>query len=522
MRLILTGFVFVLTCAAGAVAKPSWALPPTEFALQLPQPLPGCFEAADTTLLRQRIDEVLTRSGALVPGTDTSRSISFSLDSLDGACRLQATLTSQGAPVHAMRILLDGEPLVRSFALNQTLDQLSQGWLAAKAARLQILSKPTGVKVVVGDSVLGITPLVLERLKPEPLAYRLEARGWESRHDSVQLWAGVSVKREFELVRSRAWKDSVQHEIAKARKDSLWAIAINNPTNTLSELYRHLFEILPATGGSVAVLPFQELGDLPGGYSPGAMAAEAATRYLFPGKGWRLSDTAAIHAAYGKDGFGIQGNTADSAVGELGKRLGSSVVVTGMVNVKGGQQWVSVRLVSSATGELLAAGMAELESAPLEDSYRGLFGRRTDMTDALWRSALLPGWGQCRLDAHGHAAAVAGTTVLAGAATLWSWLDFAAKDDRLDRYLRHDLSTVRSGEAFGDWRRRAETVRGDRNDAALRSIVLSGVLGAAWLVNVVDAGILGYQRSREIHSRLYPWIPTLRATPTEVRMDWMY
>lgn len=522
MRLILTGSVLALTCAAGAVAGPSWVLPPAPITWQPPRPLPGCFEAADTALLRQRIGVALAKSGAFTLGTDTSRSLSLALDSLDGSCRLQARLASQGGVSNAVRILLDGEPLVRSFALSQTLDELSQGWLATKVGRLQILSRPAGVKVVVDDSVLGTTPLVLERLKPEAFVYRLEARGWEAQYDSVQLWPGVLVKRERVLVRSRAWRDSVQHEIAKVRKDSLWAIAINHTTNTLPELYRRLFEALPTTGGKVAILPFQELGDLPKGYSPGAMAAEAAWLALLPSKGWKSFDTAAIHTAFGKDGFGVQGNTADSAVGDLGKRLGSQAIVTGMVNVKEGQQLVSVRLVSSATGELLAAGMAELESAPLEDSYRSLYGRRTEMTEALWRSAVLPGWGQYGLGAKAQAAAAAGTTVLASAAALWSWLDYAAKNDRLDRYLHHDLSTVRPGENFEDWRGRAEAVRGDRNDAAFRSMLLSCALGAVWIANVVDAGILGYQRSHAIHSRLYPWIPTLRAAPSEVRMDWAY
>jgi Family of unknown function (DUF5683)/PEGA domain len=522
VRTFLTASVLALLCAAGAFAGPSWVLPETPVSLELPRPLHGCMDAADTTSLRRRIEQVLVRSAAFVVKPDSTRSLSLVLDSIDGNCRLQATLLNQGTRTSAARILVDGEPLVRSFALTQALDELSQGWLSSRTSRLQIQSQPSGVGVYLHDTLLGITPLMLERLKPEPMIYRLAAHGWETLQDSVQLWAGVPVKRELQLVRSRQWRDSLQHEVAKVRKDSLWAIAINHTTNTLPELYRRLFEVLPAKGGKITILPFQELGDLPAGYSPGALAAEVGTLRLLPGKGWTLSDTAAVHAAFGRDGFGIQGSTPDSAVGELGKKLGGSVIMVGMVNVKEGQQLLSVRMVSALNGELLAAGMAELESAPLEDSYRNLYGRRTEMSDALWRSAVVPGWGQYGLGARWHAAAAAGATVVTGAATAWSWLDYGAKNDRLDLYLKHDLSTVRAGEKFADWRDRAEQVRADRNDAAIRSTILTGVLGTVWLANLVDAGILGYQRSHEIRSRQYHWVPTIRVAPTEMRMDWTY
>jgi len=487
-------------------------------------PMQGCPSALASDSVANRLALILDSSGVFVPSQDASALMRIHLDTVDGTCRITAELEKDGVPLEGYRLLAPEKSLSYPNQLKQAVDEVADNWYKLKSARLTVITKPSGVPVLLNGVMVGNTPISVEHLNPGSALVRLAAQGWESISDTLLLEASSALRREYALRRSPAWLDSVHRAEVAHRSDSIWIFARTSPAQALPELFSRLVpKDFPAGRQSVAIIPFQVEGVMTNsGYNPGMMAAEYGVAQYGKDPRFVVVEREELNRLLGEQALAQAGAVDDSGAAQAGKLLAVRYLVTGTVRFQGAKQEFTARMVSVETGQIVSAAVATCASDNLENLYRTAIGERGQMTSSLYRSAVGPGWGQFYTDHPIHGGIALGATVAALGFAGWSWFDYSEKDEILNKYLRYDPSTLRSGETPAQWASDAEAARKANNDASLRFGLSLGVLGGVWALNLVDAGILGYEESRRIRTEYFSWMPSATIGPDNMRLSWRF
>jgi TolB-like protein len=291
----------------------------------------------------------------------------------------------------------------------------------------------------------------------------------------------------------------------------------------LDGLYTQLLAVdLGSDRPAVAILPFTTTGTAKVGYDAGTMAAEYGAVRLAKDYRVQLVDRSNVNALLKEQALTLSGVATDSGAVQAGKILSVRYLITGSVLVEGRTQTVSARLTSVETGAVVSAALATVESEQAEDLYRSAIGERDQLSSSLYRSAVGPGWGQF-YTGHPVHGALALTAVVGALGWLgWNAVDFRDKEDRLSQFRDKDASTVIQGEIASAWTARAEAARADRNAASRQVTISLLTLGGVWIVNLVDAGILGYRDSRGIRSEYFSLVPAPVATGDGLALSWRF
>jgi len=496
---------------------------PESLQLLPPHALPGCLESADTAAMAQELMAQVPKSGIFQLAKDAKGFLRLSVDSSSGLCHLNASLQEEDVLLESHRLLAPGEK-VSSSHWESLLTELSHSWLARKAARLEVTTKPSGGDVYLAGRLVGRSPVVLDALEPGTMSLRLSSPGWNDFQDTLRLEAGVLLQRAYSLTRSQAWLDSVHRAEVAHRRDSIWTSARSTPAQALPDLFARLARIsLPAGRQSVAVLPFQSSGTKSGEYDPGVMAAEYGVAYFMKDPRFTVVERDGLNRLLKEQALALSGAVSDSGAAAAGRLVAARYLVTGTVTTTGRTQSFAARLVDVETGEIVSAAVATVGSDGLEELYRTAIGERGQLSGSLYRSAAGPGWGQFYTGHPVHGGVFLAATVASLGFVGWSYADYLSKDDDYKKFRNHDVSTVVSGESSDQWLARAEHARSARNDAATQINVSLAVLGGVWVANLVDAGILGYQESRRIKAEYFAWAPAaVEVVPGGALLSWRF
>ncbi len=374
-----------------------------------------------------------------------------------------------------------------------------------------------------GGIEAGVTPLRVEGLTPGVLGIAFTHPEWSDMADTLLVQAGQNLALNRTLERSADWLEAKRRADLAARRDSVWSAARTAPAKDLSELFDRL--AAPVAAGSrsaVAILPFDVQGSQEGSYNPGLMAAEYGVARWSTDPRFAVVERAGVSKLLAEQAFAQSGAVSDSGAAQMGRLAAAKLLVTGTVSVADGKQVFAARLVDVETGAILSAAVSEKPSADMEALYRESLGEKGQMSAAVYRSLVGPGWGQFYT---GHpvqgTVALLGTLGAIGFAT-WAYIDYADKDDQLQKFRKHDPSTARPDESFEAWLERAEAARADKNDAGTMLGISFGVVGAVWALNVVDAAILGHLESKRIKAKYFAYVPTPVVRPEGVTLAWRF
>lgn len=236
-------------------------------------------------------------------------------------------------------------------------------------------------------------------------------------------------------------------------------------------------------GAVVAVLPASAEPDLEGARPAFATALLSArlskAGHLKPLDPHRTS--ALVEAAVGPDGAWQPSWDAAAAAGRL---MGAELVLVSHLHRAGPAMGLQTLLIDARTGKPQARGATALELEAYEALYTDTVDRR-DASDAVWRSAVAPGWGQIYNGDVGRGAgyAAAAGVLFAGAAASMA-LGLMAESDYADN---DPASVVR---------------RDDANAHYDRTNYLLATLGAVWVASMVDAWLTAQPRASIDHAAL--------------------
>ncbi len=327
-----------------------------------------------------------------------------------------------------------------------------------------------------------VTPQALQAMVGE--ATLKEAQGKDAQMRDMALSFGAkklvvtSIKGKTVLVRMT---NAETGEISGAARISLDGEAAAGPTlppATLNAALRRLtdrlaaaFRTLPGDGAKkrVAVLPFKENGDVSTKNALGTLvSAELVTRFRRD-YDFTLVERARLDSVLKEMELASLGLIDEERAPRLGALVEADVIVLGSTLDAGTSIKIYAQVIDVVTGVTLLADNTELAAAGLVALSSDAVVLRT-RSGALFRSLLVPGWGQLynRQPIKGYVF-IGLAIAIAGTAGAMQALSAVAAQDYLRATSNFDAHAQRS-ENYG-----------------IAAVSLWGTLGAFWIYNVIDA-----------------------------------
>ena len=301
----------------------------------------------------------------------------------------------------------------------------------------------------------------------------------------------VAVATGLSLASESAQLGAPAAEIARPR-NLVEAVSVDVAMRMLADELVSGFAKLPGNVRyrRLAVLPFSELGAETKKRELGAVVTAELSTSLRRDHGLLLVERQKLQQVMGEIKLGQSGVFDASSAPEIGKLSDAQALVIGSVAETGDRYRIDARIVSTETSEALATASQAVPAANLVSLSSDAVVLRSKK-DALFRSLLIPGWGQIynREPAKGY------VFMGAEAASLLSALTF----QQLGKSAEQQYKTATPDQLGATPEARAAAAEALRVKAesryTLRNVSLF-TAGGLWLLNVLDAYFSGVDGDR--------------------------
>ncbi len=307
------------------------------------------------------------------------------------------------------------------------------------------------------------------------------------------------------------WDEVAPVAKAEVKKPDTSAVAKSPATvDDIDRLFAILFSQMKtdsATSIPIAVLPFTANGTVPP--QAAQMVSEAAVTDISKTKHFVIVERAQLQKVVSEIAFSQTGMVDDSKTLEAGKMLAAKYLVTGSVTEDNGLRLVSARIIETESGSVVASADAKIAVRKMDDLTKALFAEKVDPKSALFRSTVLPGWGQFYTGHAGQGTASLVLAVVGAAAVGYTTYEWSSAKKDADAFRTHSPSTVQANESPAHWLRRGNAAIAKANDAATNCDIAIAALGGVWVLNMVDALICGAVESKKVKKHYFSVIPVL-------------
>ncbi|MCU0608276.1 MAG: CsgG/HfaB family protein [Chitinispirillaceae bacterium] len=270
----------------------------------------------------------------------------------------------------------------------------------------------------------------------------------------------------------------------------------------IEEKIQSLFQQISAsdTASSVhaiAVLPFNS--SVP---DEGTMVAEKAVVFFSSQPKYKVIERAEFLRVAQELALSQSGMIEEQKAIEAGKMLAAEVMLAGSVTAAFGGKTITARLIDTRTGVLIASASVTVEAAVMTSFVKEAMGEQGGPSGAIFRSLLVPGWGQYFVHKP-----VAGTIYLSLAALsvsglVYTGVDFAGKDADYS-----DLLSGGIGMSATQYAQALKDAGTKRSDAATIFAMAGGITGGVWVINIIDAAIRGSANAKRVRHLYFSCSP---------------
>ena len=265
----------------------------------------------------------------------------------------------------------------------------------------------------------------------------------------------------------------------------------------------------------LAVLPFADNT----GRSQGQGVAECLVARLQKGKRFLLVDRMEFRKAMSEIDLSYMDFTDSASALKTGRILSAPYLLTGNIADVFGTCRITAKIIRTETSEIMASASINTAPAALTELTKELLGEKGKITSSLFRSMVVPGWGQFYTDhsvrggislaAFAGAAGYLGYSIYSASQKKKEWKNFAdwmGTDDWTanvnERYKTNPLAGANDSA-------KADSLYGIYSNKFDKAVVAGIVTGGVWVLNLLDAAIAGNQEKNKI--KLY-----FSATPERV------
>jgi len=234
----------------------------------------------------------------------------------------------------------------------------------------------------------------------------------------------------------------------------------------------------------LAVMQFTDVGPEAKKRELGTVVSAELATSLRRDHGLLLVEREKMGAVLAEAKLGAMGLTDAKDASKIGQLADAQALVVGQVSDAGGKFLISARILSADGGETLAAASESVAAATLVALSSDSVVLRS-RKDALFRSMVLPGFGQLYNRQPAKAGVFIGAEALLVGGAVFLHMSGASKEDAYKKYVPADGTdpTVAAAE-----------VKKLRDDAESRYALRNWAIGGAaaiWLVNAADAYFSG-------------------------------
>ncbi|MBD3240088.1 MAG: hypothetical protein GF331_05840, partial [Chitinivibrionales bacterium] len=266
-----------------------------------------------------------------------------------------------------------------------------------------------------------------------------------------------------------------------------------------------LARIVPSNArkARVAVLPFESTD---GTKAEGRTVAEYLVAGLRSRGLFTLVDRMDFQKVLGEIALSQSGLMDHGRAVDVGRMMSAEYVATGTIAEVMGLRTVAVRLVHVETGEVVVSAVLRVGESALDDITQELFSERANIASSVFRSLVVPGWGQMYSERKGRGVVSLVCCVGGLAATVISAVDrasdladYTAYGKRMETAAFYDSlnqATVdgRSyAEHLDDALDEHKTLYNEYSSAHGRTVAFAAITAGLWALNLVDAAIAGRQ-----------------------------
>jgi TolB-like protein len=282
------------------------------------------------------------------------------------------------------------------------------------------------------------------------------------------------------------------------------ASAFAAPRQDLDQLADRMVRALPDGRPAVAVLPLEG--------KQGVAISEYLVASLQASGRATVVERAQFQKVMGEQALALSGATTDSAAAQAGKLLSARYLVVGSVGNLMGSHRINLRLLDVESGKVLEAGSVTAQASEYEGLDKTLLGEQGQTSAAVFRSAVMPGWGQFYTN-HPVRGSVALVSFLGSTAFMgWSFVQASGHDDDLVAFRNKSLSVAGKAElqaqytaehgvfdqaGYNTWvEAQAAGFKSDRDDAIRNGQIGIGLMAGVYALNLVDAWWCGAKQKR--------------------------
>jgi len=301
---------------------------------------------------------------------------------------------------------------------------------------------------------------------------------------------------------------------------SLSLLSAANLSDQIGSLSKTLFaDSSLARESSIAVLPFETTEKVSDG-DLGIAIAEFLIADIVNDKKMTIVDRSRLTAILEEQNFSASEMVDQTQAIEMGKMLAANYIVTGKIVKTMGSYLVSAQMIDTKTSQIRGAAKMTLPVNGTEQAVKELYTPENYVSGSLFRSLLIPGWGQSFAEKPSHAilfGSLCGAGLIGSVATgiiqRNSYNDYsnytelgqypetivAERDRIMDSLgLSGDSGEDRADEIYKEIQADKYDDYSNKNKLFTIATVATGTI---WAVNVIDAMILGKKAEGKV--RLY-------------------
>ncbi|OGJ87114.1 MAG: hypothetical protein A2268_15515 [Candidatus Raymondbacteria bacterium RifOxyA12_full_50_37] len=212
------------------------------------------------------------------------------------------------------------------------------------------------------------------------------------------------------------------------------------------------------------------------------------------------------------------GLMSDSAGLQIGRMVSANRLVLGTVSDIFGKRMISARIVKTETGEVLSSASVTVPEKDLAQFTKKLLGEKGQVSATLFRSALVPGWGQLYTD-HPVKGGIFLTVFCATAGYLAYCINAASQarneSDTYNNYLNSPewqqdaidtLTALQVGiddaaiqRVAGFYKLKQDSLYQVYSDKFDNALIAGLIMGGVWALNLADAALIGVREKRDFN-----------------------
>lgn len=275
--------------------------------------------------------------------------------------------------------------------------------------------------------------------------------------------------------------------------------AAASPETSIQVICDSLSKATPESlkSATIAVLPF---GDRTGRGEQGlgSYVAEKIIQCLH-GKGFTIVERDRLAAAAQEIALSQTGIIDEAGTLRAGQMLAAQSILTGTVSRIGGRTVVTARFVHVETGRIIASAEIFLREGELDKLTGDLLRERREISSYVFRSLLMPGWGQFYAGKPvGGAAWLAMGAGAAGTAVYFAVSSTNAEtkyQNHIDYYLSAAFAQEASANpnAQSEYDAEKERLYARYSQEHDRMVISTAGAATIWLLNVADAVWAGHR-----------------------------